>query len=184
MINEILKKIKKKNFTVGIIGLGYVGLPLFTRFAEVGLKVYGFDIDKEKIRKLKKGISYIKHVNFKFLKKTQIKGCKFESDYLLISQVDVIILCLPTPLKKNQTPELKYIKDTIYKIKKFMRAGQVLSLESTTYPGTTEEFIAPTIMKKFDLGKNYFLVYSPEREDPGRTWRIHQAVLLNWRKNL
>ena len=169
MINEILKKIKKKNFTVGIIGLGYVGLPLFTRFAEVGLKVYGFDIDKEKIRKLKKGISYIKHVDFKFLKKTQIKGCKFETDYLLISQVDIIILCLPTPLKKNQTPELKYIKDTIYKIKKFMRVGQVLSLESTTYPGTTEELIAPTIMKKFDLGKNYFLVYSPEREDPGRT---------------
>lgn len=167
-MKKLKDKINKKKIIIGIVGLGYVGLPLFSRFADVGIKVYGFDIDKEKIRKLKKGISYIKHVDFEFLKKTQIKGCKFESNYSLISQVDVIILCLPTPLKKNQTPELKYIKDTIKRIKKFMRAGQVLSLESTTYPGTTEELIAPAISKKFNLGKNYFLVYSPEREDPGR----------------
>ena len=144
-------------------------MPLFSRFAKIGLKVYGFDIDKEKIRKLKQGISYINHVDFKFLKKTQLKDCKFISDFSLISEVDVIILCLPTPLKKNNIPELKYIKDTIRAIKKYMREGQVLSLESTTYPGTTEELIAPTIMKKFELGRNYFLVYSPEREDPGRT---------------
>ena len=168
-MNKLKEKIKKKKIIIGIIGLGYVGLPLFSRFAKIGLKVYGFDIDKEKIRKLKQGISYINHVDFKFLQKTQLKDCKFISDFSLISEVDVIILCLPTPLKKNNIPELKYIKDTIRAIKKYMREGQVLSLESTTYPGTTEELIAPTIMKKFELGRNYFLVYSPEREDPGRT---------------
>ena len=100
----LLNKIKKKSSVIGIVGLGYVGLPLFTRFAQCGFKIIGFDIDKIKINKLKKGINYIKHIDFKYLKNLQKKGCKFVSDFSQISNVDIIILCLPTPLKKNNTP--------------------------------------------------------------------------------
>lgn len=161
--------IQKKKFRVGIIGLGYVGLPLLSSFAKKKLNVVGFDNDIQKIHKLKKGISYIKHIDFKFLKKKHKKNVFFTSDFKKINDLDFIILCLPTPLTKNKRPDLSYIKDTIKKIKPFLKKGQCLSLESTTYPGTTRELILPQLEKKFNIGKNFFLVYSPEREDPGRT---------------
>ena len=168
-MKDLIKKIDNKTLRIGIVGLGYVGLPLFQRFAQSGFKLIGFDVDKEKINKLKKGINYIKHLDFTYFKKLQSKGSVFKNDFSLISKVDIIILCLPTPLKKDKTPELKHIKDTLNKIKKFLRKNQIISLESTTYPGTTEEIIAPPLEKRFTLGKDYFLVYSPEREDPGRS---------------
>lgn len=167
-MKEIIKKINNKSFKIGIIGLGYVGLPLCLRYAKSGFRIIGFDIDKKKIENLRKGKSYINHIDFSFLKKIQNKGSKFVNDFSLISNVDIIILCLPTPLKKNNTPELKFIKNTLKIIKKYLKKNQVLSLESTTYPGTTEEIIAPVIKKKFLIGKDFFLIYSPEREDPGR----------------
>ncbi len=163
---ELLKKIKLNKISIGIIGLGYVGLPLLEGFASKNLKVTGFDIDKNKITKLKKGQSYINHIKLNRIHKN--KKVVFTSNFQKISNMDLIILCLPTPLKKNKLPDLSFIKKTLSSIKKFLKPNQAISLESTTYPGTTREIIYPFLKKKFDVGKNFFLIYSPEREDPGR----------------
>ena len=163
---ELLKKIKLNKISIGIIGLGYVGLPLLEGFASKNLKVTGFDIDKNKITKLKKGQSYISHIKLNRIHKN--KKVVFTSNFQKISNIDFIILCLPTPLKKNKLPDLSFIKKTLSSIKKFLKPNQAISLESTTYPGTTREVIYPFLKKKFDVGKNFFLIYSPEREDPGR----------------
>jgi len=168
MINLIKSKIKNKTLVVGVIGLGYVGLPLFVRFAQQGYKVFGLDIDKNKIKKLQRGISYIKHLDFSYLKKTQEKGCVFSNNFKLVSNIDFLILCLPTPLNIKREPDMSYIKKTVTQIKPYLREGQTISLESTTYPGTTEELIISKVYKKFNIGSNFFVIYSPEREDPGR----------------
>lgn len=165
-MKRILEKIKKNQFSVGIIGLGYVGLPLLKGFASKNLKVVGLDIDKKKIDKLKKGISYIKHINISSLYRN--KKILFTNNFRYISNVDLIILCLPTPLKKNKLPDLSYIIKTLSSIKDYLQPYQTISLESTTYPGTTREIIYPILKKKFEVGKNFYLIYSPEREDPGR----------------
>jgi UDP-N-acetyl-D-glucosamine dehydrogenase len=165
-VKRILEKIKKNQFSVGIIGLGYVGLPLLKGFASKNLKVVGLDIDKKKIDKLKKGISYIKHINISSLYRN--KKILFTNNFRYISNVDLIILCLPTPLKKNKLPDLSYIIKTLSSIKDYLQPYQTISLESTTYPGTTREIIYPILKKKFEVGKNFYLIYSPEREDPGR----------------
>ncbi len=163
---NLKKKIKLKKITVGIVGLGYVGLPLAYSFIKNNIKVYGFDNDKEKIRKLNQGQSYIN-----YFKNHQIKSMlenKFKCFLNLnkISEVDIIVLCLPTPIYKNKTPDLSFIKNTMTKLQKYLRPYQTISLESTTYPGTCREIIYP-YLKKFEVGKNFFLIYSPEREDPG-----------------
>ena len=165
MINKLLKKIKTKNITIGIVGLGYVGLPLARTFCKKKLNVLGFDIDIKKIKKLKKGISYINYFKNNEIREMN-KNFNCYSNFENITKCDVIILCLPTPIKKNKTPEMKYIQNSMKQIGKFLRIGQILSLESTTYPGTSEEVILP-YLNKFKLGKNFFLLYSPEREDPG-----------------
>jgi UDP-N-acetyl-D-glucosamine dehydrogenase len=168
MISVIKQKIKNKKLIIGIIGLGYVGLPLFSRFSKNGYNVIGLDIDKNKITKLKKGISYIKHLDFAYLKKTQKDGCTFSDNFKLIADIDFLILCLPTPLNKKREPDMSYIKKTLLQIKPYLREGQVISLESTTYPGTTEELVVSMVSKKFNIGNNFYVIYSPEREDPGR----------------
>ena len=165
MINILKKKIKEKSLIIGIIGLGYVGLPLAKTFVNNRLKVYGFDTDKDKIKMLIKGKSYINYLSDKDILSLRSKLIPFSS-FEKISDCDAIILCLPTPIKKNKSPEMKYIKNSLKTIQKYLRKGQILSLESTTYPGTTEEVILP-YLKNFNIGKNFFLVYSPEREDPG-----------------
>ena len=161
-----LEKIKKKNFSIGIVGLGYVGLPLLMGFANKGLRVIGFDIDKTKIEMLKKGRSYINHIKLKKIHTS--KKIEFTSSFKKIHYVDLIILCIPTPLTKKNLPDLSYIKNTMQSVKNYLRKYQTLSLESTTYPGTTREIIYPILKKKFNVGEDFFLVYSPEREDPGR----------------
>ena len=163
---KILKLIKNKKFKIGIVGLGYVGLPLLLGFANKGIKVIGFDIDKKKIEMLKKGKSYINHIKLKKIQKK--KNIEFTNEYKRIEDVNFIILCVPTPLDKKKKPDLSYIKNTMHSIKNYLRKYQTISLESTTYPGTTREIILPFVKKKFKIGKNFFLVYSPEREDPGR----------------
>ena len=163
---NILKKINSNKIKLGIIGLGYVGLPLLLGFANKGLNVIGFDIDKKKINMLKLGKSYINHIKLNNIHKK--KRINFTDNFKVISEVDLIILCVPTPLSKNKLPDLSYIKKTLLSIKDHLREYQTLSLESTTYPGTTREIIYPILKKKFDVGKNFYLVYSPEREDPGR----------------
>ena len=166
-IKNILLKIKNKKVKVGIIGMGYVGLPLAKSFVEKNIDTYGFDIDQKKISNLRKGISYINYFAHKEIKKMNKKKFTPTADFSLISKMDLIILCLPTPIKKNKSPDMSYILSSLKTILPFLKENQVLSLESTTYPGTCEEVILPLLNKKFNVGKNFYLVYSPEREDPG-----------------
>ena len=167
MKNELIKKINKKTARIGIFGLGYVGLPLAIRYAEENFKVIGFDIDLNKIKQLNKKNSYIDYIKSSTISKYINKNLQVTNDFSLSKDADALIICVPTPLRKNKKPDLSFIIKTIKKLQPYLRRGQVLSLESTTYPGTTEEELAPRIKKKFEIGKDFFLVYSPEREDPG-----------------
>jgi len=167
MKNKLIHKINKKSAVIGIFGLGYIGLPLAIRFAEVGFKVLGFDIDKGKVKKLMNGESYIDYIKPLKIKKL-LNNFEATSDFSCSSDVDALILCVPTPLKKNKKPDLSFVINTMSMLVPYMRKGQLLSLESTTYPGTTEEELLPRIEKKgLKVGKDFFLTYSPEREDPG-----------------
>ena len=168
MKTELISKFESKKAIIGIVGLGYVGLPLLIRYAEAGFKVVGFDIDDYKVNKLEKGESYIEHIHADAIKEALEAGIEATTDFTRISEVDAIILCVPTPLNKYREPDLSYVLDTTESCVPYLRAGQVVSLESTTYPGTTEEELLPRLEKSgLKVGKDLFLVYSPEREDPG-----------------
>lgn len=165
---SLKKKFENKKGLVGIIGLGYVGLPLALTFVESNVKVVGFDINKKVISNIKNGKSYIKNISNERIKVALKKNFKVTDNFKKISLLDAIIICLPTPLDKHNAPDLSYISSTIDKILPFLKKNQLISLESTTYPGTTDEEIGNKLkLKNFNLGKNFFLVYSPEREDPG-----------------
>ncbi|MBU1047404.1 MAG: nucleotide sugar dehydrogenase, partial [Candidatus Omnitrophica bacterium] len=167
MQNELKKLIANKKARIGVIGLGYVGLPLVIRFLEEGFPVVGFDLDKEKVDCLNKRKSYIQHISFDVFKKYQ-KKFRATNNMAELSKVDVIIICVPTPLKNKKDPDMQYVKNSVNAIKKTLRKGQLISLESTTYPGTTKELVLPIFQsKKLEIGKDFFLVFSPEREDPG-----------------
>jgi len=170
MKNFFLKKttnlIDTKKCTVGIIGLGYVGLPLSILFVKNNFNIIGFDIDKKKIKKIKKDNSYIERISNKDVGLINKNG-KFYSNYSNINKCDVIIICVPTPLKKDDSPDLSFIKATISSIKKFLKKGQILILESTSYPGTTREEIYEKIKNRFNMGEEFFLGFSSERIDPG-----------------
>lgn len=166
---NIIQKIKSKEATIGIIGLGYVGLPIVIRFCEEGFRVTGFDIDQRKVEKLNRGESYIKHIPSAKMKELRNKEL-FEAtaDYSRLRDTDCIVICVPTPLKKNKEPDLSYVEKTSDEIARYLRKGQLISLESTTYPGTTREILLPRFENKgMKAGKDFFLVFSPEREDPG-----------------
>jgi UDP-N-acetyl-D-glucosamine dehydrogenase len=166
---ELVKKITSREARIGIIGLGYVGLPLVIRYCEEGFHVTGFDIDSRKVEKLDAGESYIKHIAPDRIRKIRSKGL-FEptTDYSLLTKMDCVIICVPTPLKKNKEPDLSYVESTSDEIAKHLRRGQLVSLESTTYPGTTREILLPKFEKKgLKVGKDFYLIFSPEREDPG-----------------
>ncbi len=167
MKNKLIDKISNNQLSVGVIGLGYVGLELLLNIAKKKIRTYGFDIDAVKIKKIKRQKSFINYISdedLKILKNT----CTISSKYTEIRKCDVIILCLPTPLNKYREPDISAIKKTIDKIFKFLKINQLLVLESTTYPGTTEEQLVSKISKNFKIGKNFFIGYSPERVDPGR----------------
>ena len=167
-IDKLHMRVKKHKSTIGIIGLGYVGLPLSIRFSEEGFKVVGFDIDKEKVDLLNSGKSYIKHINSDDIAAMSANGFMATSDFSQIATVDVIIICVPTPLGVHNEPDLSFIHGTLENIKPYLKENQLLVLESTTYPGTTEEEIVPVIKNAgFNIGENFFIGYSPEREDPG-----------------
>jgi UDP-N-acetyl-D-glucosamine dehydrogenase len=179
MKEGIIRKIKEYQAVVGIVGLGYVGLPLMLRFTEVGFPVLGFDIDEAKVAKLNNGESYIGHIPSAAIAEKQKQEVQLvggntvplldaTSDYSRASDVDVLILCVPTPLNRHREPDLSFVRRTIESLQPYLRRGQMISLESTTYPGTTEEELRSRIEKAgFVVGKDVFLVYSPEREDPG-----------------
>lgn len=165
---SLIKSIKDLSATIGICGLGYVGLPLMSRFSEQGFQVIGIDIDQIKVNQLNEGKSYIRHIPADVIKDAQEKGFKATTDFSIIKEVDVIIFCVPTPLNKHREPDLSYIRSTLSSALPFLQKGQAISLESTTYPGTSEEVILPELQKaSFEVGKDFFLIYSPEREDPG-----------------
>jgi UDP-N-acetyl-D-glucosamine dehydrogenase len=188
-MNSVLReKFKNKKGLVGIIGLGYVGLPLSLTFVESNVGVIGFDIDKRVISNIKNSKSYIKSISNVRIKNALKKKFKVTSDFKKINLLDAIIICLPTPLDKHDAPDLSYISSTIDRILPYLKKNQLISLESTTYPGTTDEVIGNKLkLHNFNLGKNFFLVYSPEREDPGNkyfnTKNKNQASIFNQNKN-
>ena len=167
-MNNLLKKISKNKEKIGICGLGYVGLPLAINFTKKNIQVFGFDVDNSKIKLIKKNKSYLSHITSKEIKQAKKKGFYATNDFSFVKDIDVIIICVPTPLKKNKKPDLSFIIKTMKSIYKYLKPNQFISLESTTYPGTTKEILAPFIKRKgFTLGKNFFLSFSPERLDPG-----------------
>lgn len=165
-----IDRIKAKKVTVGIVGLGYVGFPLALVFAEAGVNVIGFDIDESKISAIAEGKSYIRHINHGRLQEARkTQRLKATSDYKLISECDAIIICVPTPLDHHLEPDLRFIVQTADAIAPHIQPHTLVSLESTTWPGTTEEVLQPILEAKgkVHLGKDLYLCFSPEREDPG-----------------
>ena len=176
MLNQFIEKLENKTAIIGIVGLGYVGLPLMLRFAEVGFRVLGIDIDDAKNEQLNRGISYIKHIPSAQIAKHQ-EFIRATADFSEACMVDALILCVPTPLNKYREPDLSFVIDTTEALLPYLRSGQLLSLESTNYPGTTEEELKPRIESKgLIIGQDFFLVYSPEREDPGNP-HFHTATI-------
>ena len=168
MKDLLIDRLRAKRAVIGIIGLGYVGLPLVLRYSQVGYKVIGFDIDAAKARKLAAGQSYIEHISAEDIARANATGFEATTDFARVGEVDAIILCVPTPLNKYREPDLSFVTQTVDSIVPHLREGQLVSLESTTYPGTTEEELRPRIERSgFRVGETAFLVYSPEREDPG-----------------
>ncbi len=174
---ELLNKIADKSIKVGIIGLGYVGLPLGLEFTSKDIEVLGFDLDQKKVDDINNGKSYIKHIDQKRIEKSvKAKKLKATADFSLMPTCDAIIICVPTPLNEHREPDMKYITSTSDRIQKYLRPGQIVTLESTTYPGTTEEILLPLFEKapvvqgiskeKYVAGIDFFLAFSPEREDP------------------
>jgi UDP-N-acetyl-D-glucosamine dehydrogenase len=161
--------IDNKTAVVGIVGLGYVGLPLIQAFIDAGYRTMGYDVDQSKVDSLLAGKSYIEHINGDW-----ISGCieskKFVPtvDMSRLSESDAILICVPTPLSDSRDPDLKYVEATTREIAKVLRPGQLVALESTTYPGTTRDVIMPILAKSgLKVGEDFFVAYSPEREDPG-----------------
>ena len=164
----LLRKLSDKSAVIGIFGLGYVGLPLALRFVEAGYSVVGFDIDVEKINKINNRESYFKHIGKDKIAASVDNGLSVTIDFSKASEVDALIICVPTPLNKSREPDLSYVISTVELMLPHLRAGQIVSLESTTYPGTTEEELLPRLESVgLKVGEDIFLVYSPEREDPG-----------------
>ncbi|HRE13631.1 MAG TPA: nucleotide sugar dehydrogenase [Usitatibacteraceae bacterium] len=164
---KLLEKIASRRAVVGIVGLGYVGLPLMLRFSEVGFRVLGFDIDKSKVEALNAGRSYIEHIAAGEVARARAAGFEATTDFSRAGEADALILCVPTPLNKYREPDLSFIIDTTESLLPYLRKGHLVSLESTTYPGTTDEELLPRMKARgLAVGEDAFLVFSPEREDP------------------
>ena len=169
MLAELKKRIFEKKAKIGIIGLGYVGLPLAVLFAKRGFKVIGLDIDKDRVARLKRFESYILDVPQSDITKViKNKSLAVTTDFSVIKKMDAIIICVPTPLNKTKEPDVSYVVSAVENIRRHMKRGQIVVLESTTYPGTTEEVILPVLeVDGLKEGKDFYLAFSPERIDPG-----------------
>jgi len=182
-VEQLKTKIQHRQARVGIIGMGYVGLPLALLYSEQKFQVTGFDIDQRKVDTLAKGGSYIYRITTEEIQAAKAQGFTATSDYAQITQMDAVIICVPTPLNEYHEPDLSFITDTTHSIAPHLRAGQLVVLESTTYPGTTEEVMVPILEKENKAGlkaargteatevaaNEFFVAFSPEREDPGNT---------------
>lgn len=168
--SEILfQALENQTAKVGVIGLGYVGLPLIDAYVEAGFEAIGFDVDQAKADALNRGESYIAHIKPQTIQSWRSKE-KFEAttDMSRLDEADVVLICVPTPLSESRDPDLKYVESTAEAIAKRLRPGQMVILESTTYPGTTKDVLLPILNQSgLEVGKDFFLAYSPEREDPG-----------------
>jgi len=161
-------KINNKEAVIGILGLGYVGIPLASRTSSVGFKVIGFDVDQERVDNLNNANSPIKHIPNAEVQEMLDNGFFATTDFSRVSDCDGLIICVPTPLNKSREPDLTFVIKTMEAMGPYFREEQLVSLESTTWPGTTREILLPVIEKAgFEIGENFYLVYSPEREDPG-----------------
>lgn len=166
---QLKEKIEKREATVGVIGLGYVGLPLAVEKGKVGFSVIGFDINPARVAKVNAGENYIGDVKDEELQELAEKGVlTATTDYARLTECDIIVICVPTPLTVTRDPDISYIQSSSEEIAKYLKPGQLVTLESTTYPGTTQEVILPTLEKSgLKVGKDFFLAFSPERVDPG-----------------
>ncbi|GAG59559.1 unnamed protein product, partial [marine sediment metagenome] len=162
-------RIMQKKATIGVIGLGYVGLPLAVEFGKAGFHVVGIDLDEEKIKEINKGKSYIPDIGKKDIKELIAeKRLIATTNYEVLKDLDVLIICVPTPLTKTKEPDLSHIISASNEIAKHLQKDQLVVLESTTYPGTTEEAVLPILESTgLIIGKDFYLAYSPERIDPG-----------------
>ena len=168
MKTPLISRFRNKQALIGVAGLGYVGLPLVLRFNAVGFRVLGIDIDPVKVARLNAGESYIEHIPANKITAARGKGFEATTDFTGAAKCDALILCVPTPLGQHREPDMTFVINTVDALLPSLRAGQVVSLESTTYPGTTEEELLSRIERQgFKVGEDIFLVYSPEREDPG-----------------
>ena len=175
---QLETKIRTRTATVGVVGLGYVGLPLLRAFFQAGFSVVGYDVDLQKIEMLKRGESYLKHLGEDFVQELA-KSPKFvaTADPSALAKADAIILCVPTPLGRHGEPDMSYIVKSTEMVQKVLRKGQLISLESTTYPGTTRGDCLPILARTgLVAGQDYFLAFSPEREDPGRKDHSTQTI--------
>lgn len=173
MKNTIFAKIKKREIIVGVVGLGYVGLPLAVEKAKAGFKTIGFDISQERVDSVNKGQNYIGDVVDADLEKIVNSGMMVATtDFSMIAEVDFVAICVPTPLDRYQQPNISYIVNSVEAISKYIKRGAMVVLESTTYPGTTEELVKPLLEKNSGLvcGEDFYLAFSPERVDPGNAY--------------
>ena len=179
MKKELLGKIKRKNAKVGIIGVGYIGLPLLNLFVENGFDTIGFDVDPKRVDSLLVGHSYIRHIPDERVAKSLATGrLRVTSDFARVAECDIIIITVPTPLNKNMEPDISFIISSTRSVTAHIRKGQVVILESTTYPGTTAEVIVPIIEESgLKVDRDIYVGYSPEREDPNNP-RFNTANMI------
>jgi UDP-N-acetyl-D-glucosamine dehydrogenase len=168
-MQKIEKLIKDRKARIGIVGMGYVGLPLAVEFAKGGFPVTGFEVDSQKVRDLKAGVSYIGDVPTKEVAALNKQGLLTGTlDFSLLKKMDAVIICVPTPLRKSKDPDVSYIISSVKEARKYLKRGQLIVLESTTYPGTTKELVKPMLEAGgLKAGRDFYLAFSPERVDPG-----------------
>ncbi|MCA9131732.1 MAG: nucleotide sugar dehydrogenase [Planctomycetales bacterium] len=168
-MTQLAAKISDKSAVVGVVGMGYVGLPLVDAFIRAGFNAIGFDVDSAKVERLNRGTSYIAHISSSTIDSWLTAG-KFQAtaDMQRLAEADAVLICVPTPLSDSRDPDLSYVMATTKMIAQALRCGQLIVLESTTYPGTTRDVMLPILEGSgLRVGHDYFLAYSPEREDPG-----------------
>lgn len=167
---DLIARIEKREAIIGVVGMGYVGLPLAVVFAEAGFRVIGLEVDSRKVEALQRGESYIEDVPSADIKRLVESGnLEFSTDYSRLADADSVSICVPTPLRKTGDPDLSYIVSAVESLKPWLHVGMAAILESTTYPGTTREMVLPEITDAgFQVGEDFFLAFSPERVDPGR----------------
>lgn len=174
---ELIRKFQDRSAVVSIIGMGYVGLPLMLSFAEEGYRVIGIDIDDDRVRRLNRGETYIEHIGADAIGEAVKRGFRASTRIDAVAEADAIIICVPTPLNRYREPDLRFVLETTESFLPHLHEGQVVSLESTTYPGTTDEELKPRIESRgFKVGEDIFLIFSPERQDPANAEFVTRKI--------